>query len=48
MPYRLLHEAAGQRTYVVVLATGDEVLQSLQKFVERENIHAAQFSAIGA
>jgi predicted DNA-binding protein with PD1-like motif len=44
----LLHEASGQRTFAVVLATGDEVLSSLQQFVQRENIHAATFTAIGA
>jgi predicted DNA-binding protein with PD1-like motif len=48
MQAKLLHEASGQRTFTVVLATGDEVLSSLQEFVERENIHAASFTAIGA
>jgi predicted DNA-binding protein with PD1-like motif len=44
----LLHENAGQRTYAVVLETGDEVMQGLQQFVERERITTAQLSAIGA
>jgi predicted DNA-binding protein with PD1-like motif len=49
MQSKLLHEASGQqRTFAVVLATGDEVLSSLQQFVQRENIHAATFTAIGA
>ena len=49
MQSKLLHEASGQqRTFAVVLATGDEVLSSLQQFVQRENIHAATFAAIGA
>ena len=48
MQAKLLHEASGQRTFTVVLATGDEVLSCLQEFVERENIHAATFTAIGA
>jgi uncharacterized protein len=48
MQAKLLHEASGQRTFAVVLATGDEVLSSLQDFAERENIHAATFTAIGA
>jgi hypothetical protein len=48
MQSRLLHEADGQRTFVVVLGTGDEVLSSLQDFVEREHIHAAALTAIGA
>jgi uncharacterized protein len=48
MQHKLLHEFNGQRTFVVVLATGDEVLSSLQDFVGREDIHAATFTAIGA
>jgi hypothetical protein len=48
MQSRLLHEADGQRTFVVVLGTGDEVLSSLQDFVEQEHIHAAALTAIGA
>ena len=48
MQSRLLHETDGQRTFVVVLGTGDEVLSSLQDFVERERIHAAALTAIGA
>jgi Plants and Prokaryotes Conserved (PCC) domain len=48
MQAKLLHEASGQRTFTVVLATGDEVLSCLQEFVQRENIHAATFTAIGA
>lgn len=48
MQSKLLHEANGQRTFVIVLATGDEVLASLEEFVRRENIHAATFTAIGA
>jgi len=45
---KLLHEANGQRTFAVILATGDEVIASLKTFVERENIHAATITAIGA
>ena len=48
MQSKLLHEADGQRIFAVILATGDEVLSSLQEFVEHENIHAATFTAIGA
>jgi hypothetical protein len=48
MQFKLLHEAGGQRIFAVILATGDEVLSSLQEFVEHENIHAATFTAIGA
>jgi uncharacterized protein len=48
MQYRSIHESSGQRTFAVVLETGEEILSSLQSFVEKENIHAASFSAIGA
>ena len=37
-----------QRTYVVVMGTGDEAMASLQAFAERERISAAQVTAIGA
>lgn len=48
MQSKLLHESSGQRTFAVVLATGDEVMASLKDFAARENITAAQISAIGA
>lgn len=48
MQAKLLHEAHGQRTYAVILASGDEVMTSLKDFVSREKITAAQISAIGA
>jgi uncharacterized protein len=48
MQSRLLHQSDGQRTFVLVLETGDEILASLQEFVGREQIHAATFTAIGA
>jgi predicted DNA-binding protein with PD1-like motif len=46
--YKLLHENFGQRTFAVVLLTGEEVLSSLNDFLKRENVHAAQLTAIGA
>jgi predicted DNA-binding protein with PD1-like motif len=48
MQSKLLHEAGGQRTFVVVLETGEEVVASLQTFAAREGVHAATFTAIGA
>ncbi|MEF2074674.1 PPC domain-containing DNA-binding protein [Consotaella aegiceratis] len=48
MRSKLLHEDAGQRTFVVVLETGDEVMESLQRVAETENLSAAQITAIGA
>ena len=48
MEVKLLHEQDGQRTFVVVLKTGEEVIDSLGKFAKNERISAAQISAIGA
>jgi hypothetical protein len=48
MKSRLLSKNAGQRTFVVVLQTGDEAIACLQAFVVQERIAAAQISAIGA
>lgn len=48
MEAELLHENDGQRMFVVVLRTGDEVLASLEEFAGRAGISAAQISAIGA
>src|SRR5262249_34599794 len=48
MQSKLLHESDGQRTFAVILETGDEVLFSVQEFVQRENIHTATLTAIGA
>lgn len=38
----------GERTYAVVLETGEEVMSCLKAFAERERLSAAHFSAIGA
>ena len=48
MQQKLLGEANGQRTFAVVLETGDEVMASLQSFVRQRRIAAAQITAIGA
>jgi predicted DNA-binding protein with PD1-like motif len=48
MKSKLLHEAQGQRTFVMVLDTGDEVRDCLQRLAERERLSAAQVTAIGA
>jgi predicted DNA-binding protein with PD1-like motif len=44
----LLNDEAGQRTFAVVLQTGDETMSCLQSFIEKEGIEAAQITAIGA
>ena len=48
MRSKLLHEDDGQRTFVVVLSSGEEAIAALNAFVAHERIGAAQFSAIGA
>jgi predicted DNA-binding protein with PD1-like motif len=48
MQARLINQTGQQRTFVIVLDGGDEVMASLRGFVERENVEAAQLSAIGA
>jgi len=48
MQHKLLHDNNGQRTFAVVLDSGDEVMESLRAFAEREQIAAAQLTGIGA
>ena len=48
MQSRIIFENGGQKTFVVVLQTGEEVSSCLQEFVKAERIFAAQFTAIGA
>lgn len=47
MQHRRLHDSGGQRIYAVVLETGEEVMDCLQRFVTAERIFAAQLTAIG-
>lgn len=47
MRTKLIHEDA-QRTFAVILDTGDEVTASLNAFAREQGITAAQVSAIGA
>lgn len=48
MQHKLLNDNGGQRTFAVILDSGDDVLKSLQSFVNDQRIRAAQFTAIGA
>lgn len=48
MQERILARNGGQRTFALVLETGEEVMAALQDFAEREELSAASFSAIGA
>jgi predicted DNA-binding protein with PD1-like motif len=44
----LLYEHAGQRTFAIVLADGDEAMASLLRFATEKRVTAAHFTAIGA
>jgi len=48
MKQKLLNDAGGQRTFAVVLDTGEDVLKSLGAFVKERQISAAQITGIGA
>ena len=48
MEAKLVHEQSGQRTFVLVLKTGEEIMKSLIEFARTKCISAAQISAIGA
>ncbi|HEX5957200.1 MAG TPA: PPC domain-containing DNA-binding protein [Hyphomicrobiaceae bacterium] len=48
MQSKLLHEQGGQRTFALILQTGDEAMGCLQRFAESERLTAAQVTAIGA
>jgi hypothetical protein len=48
MQSKLINTAGDQRTFVVVLETGEEAMTCLQEFVDRERLTAAQLTAIGA
>lgn len=47
MKYKLLNES-GQKTFAIILEYNDEVIGSILSFAKKENIKAAQFTAIGA
>lgn len=38
----------GQKTYALILDSGDEAMNSLSRFAEQHDIRSAQFTAIGA
>jgi predicted DNA-binding protein with PD1-like motif len=48
MQHRLLHESGGQRTFALILASGDDVMSELGAFVKKYCIGAAQIMGIGA
>lgn len=48
MKYQLLHETDGIRTFVAVLDLDDEAMACLRELALKEQLDAAQVSAIGA
>jgi predicted DNA-binding protein with PD1-like motif len=48
MKSQLLADAGGQRTFALVLETGDEIMGCVKQFAARHELSAAQLSAIGA
>jgi hypothetical protein len=48
MRHQLLSDTQGQRTFAVVLETGDEAIACLKGFIRDNNISAAQLTGIGA
>jgi len=47
MKFKLLNNE-GQKTYAVVLDSGDSVMDCLNEFAKSQQLHAAAFTAIGA
>jgi predicted DNA-binding protein with PD1-like motif len=48
MKSQLLHEAHGQRTFILVFETGDEVMATLHQFAQEQKLSGSHFTAIGA
>jgi predicted DNA-binding protein with PD1-like motif len=48
MKSALLAEHDGLRTFVIVMATGDEAVKALTAFAAEQKLAASQFTAIGA
>lgn len=47
MHYKLLNEGV-QKTYAVIMDSGDEVMEQLLSFAKEKKLNASQFTAIGA
>jgi len=48
MQSKLLQDNNGQKTFVLILDSGDEVMKCLTDFARTQHLAAAHFSAIGA
>lgn len=47
MKYKLVNNAS-QKTYAIIMDSGDEVTEQLMAFAKKEKVAASQFTAIGA
>jgi predicted DNA-binding protein with PD1-like motif len=47
MKAQLIHEQAGEKTFVLIFATGDEVIANLTAFAKENRLAASRFTAIG-
>jgi uncharacterized protein len=47
MKAQLLHEHEGEKTFVLVFATGDEAIAGLTAFAKEKGLAASHFTAIG-
>jgi predicted DNA-binding protein with PD1-like motif len=48
MDSKLIHEEGGEKTFVLVFDTGDEVVSEITTFARENNLAAASMTAIGA
>jgi predicted DNA-binding protein with PD1-like motif len=48
MQARQIHASDGQRTFALILDTGDEAMEQVRRFAEREGVAGAQVAGIGA
>jgi predicted DNA-binding protein with PD1-like motif len=45
---KLLHEQQGEKTFVLIFDTGDEVVSGLLEFAKNQHLNGSHFTAIGA
>ena len=48
MKAKLLHEQQGEKTFVLIFDTGDEVVSGLLDFARKHHLDSSHFTAVGA
>ena len=48
MKAKLLHEQQGEKTFVLIFDTGDEVVSGLLDFAKNQHLDSSHFTALGA